>query len=95
MIGKLKEGNHLYTQLYLHILYLIETFSYEDDSILIFTPVYYPFKTCIKSSKRNLVECPLAKDENNYYSIDFLKAEELIMKEQVKILIFCSPHKLQ
>lgn len=74
------------------ISYLLEAFSEKDDSILLFTPVYYPFKESINKMGRKVVECPLIKDENNYYTIDYLKAEKLIKNENVKILIFCSPH---
>lgn len=74
------------------ISYLIEAFSEKGDSIMIFPPVYYPFKTCIVSSKRNLIECPLLKNESNYYTLNFLEIENMIIKNNIRIIIFCSPH---
>lgn len=73
------------------IAYLLEAFTNMDDNIMIFTPVYYPFKEVVLKLNRKIVECPL-KNIDKYYTIDFKLAEELIVEKKVKMLIFCSPH---
>lgn len=74
------------------ISYLLEAFSNKKDSIMLFTPVYYPFKESINKMERIAVECPLLKDDNNFYTIDYNNMKNLIINNNVKILIFCSPH---
>lgn len=69
----------------------IKAFSNENDGVIVFTPVYYPFFETIKKSNRKVVECPLI-NENLEYKIDFDKFEELASKSENKILLFSSPH---
>lgn len=70
---------------------MIQALSKPGDSILIFTPVYYPFKASILEEERTAVESPL-HFENGAYSIDFEDAEKKIRESSVKMIIFCSPH---
>ena len=58
---------------------------------MVMQPVYYPFSEVIKNDGRKLVNCQL-RYENNRYSIDFEKMEQMIKEENVKALIFCNPH---
>lgn len=74
------------------INYILQTYTKEKDSVMIFTPVYGPFKRSIINNKRTVVTCPLLKDENNNYNLDFQKMEMLIKEKDVKMIIFCSPH---
>lgn len=70
----------------------VKAFTKEDDGIIVFTPVYYPFYSSIKNNNRKIIECKMLKNENNYYEIDFEKFEKLASDEKNKLLIFCSPH---
>lgn len=73
------------------LYWFINCFTKENDSILIMPPVYYPFHNCITDTKRKKVTVDLIHSDNQYY-IDYEKAEEAIKKENVKMMIFCSPH---
>jgi cystathionine beta-lyase len=73
------------------LVQLIHTFTEPGDGVLIQTPVYFPFYTCIEQSDRLVVKNPLIY-ENGRYTMDF---EDLAQKAQnpgTKILILCSPH---
>lgn len=73
-------------------LYLIvNAFTEKGDNIIILTPVYYPFHNAIKDNERNLIVCDL-KNDNGIFSIDFEEFENKIIKNKVKLLIFCNPH---
>lgn len=74
------------------INYILQTYTKLDDSVMIFSPVYGPFKRSIINNKRKVVEYSLLKDEENYYSIDFKEVEKLVKEKEVKMVIFCSPH---
>ncbi|WP_300331795.1 aminotransferase class I/II-fold pyridoxal phosphate-dependent enzyme, partial [Fusobacterium sp.] len=72
--------------------YILQTYTNQDDSVMIFSPVYGPFKRSIINNKRKVVEYSLLKDEENYYSMDFEEVEKLVKEKDVKMVIFCSPH---
>jgi len=65
----------------------VRAFTMPGESILIQTPVYYPFYHVIKDNNRNLVTNPLVK-----YNIDFNDFEKKIADNNVKLFILCSPH---
>ena len=70
--------------------YLIQTFTEVNDSVIILTPVYYPFFDAVKNNERQLVTSSL-KQENETYCIDFEDFEEKIIKNKVKLFLHCSP----
>jgi len=71
--------------------YLIQCFTKEEDSVMIFSPVYYPFYDVVKENKRKLVVSELVI-KNGRYEIDFDDMERKIKENSVKAIIFCSPH---
>ena len=62
-----------------------------DDSVLLLSPVYYPFYEVIRDNGRRIVESPLLYDGTRY-TIDFNDLERKILEEDVRLLLFCSPH---
>lgn len=73
------------------IYWLIQMWTQKEESVLIMPPVYYPFFNSIKETGRQLVECPLLK-EDECYKMDLELFENKILKENVKVFILCSPH---
>lgn len=71
---------------------LIRQLTKKQDSILIQSPVYYPFACVIKDNDRKLIENNLIQDGKGYYTIDFNDFENKIIKNNVKLFILCSPH---
>ena len=71
--------------------YAVKALTFEGDSILIQTPVYYPFSNAINSNGRKLIENPLVLKDGRY-EIDFEDFEKKIVDNSVKLFIFCSPH---
>jgi putative C-S lyase len=69
----------------------IRAFSEPDDGVLIFSPVYYPFKMAIEKNGRTVVDVPLLVNGMRY-EIDWEKFEEAARLPKNKILLFCSPH---
>ncbi|MDD6216110.1 MAG: pyridoxal phosphate-dependent aminotransferase [Roseburia sp.] len=70
---------------------MVQAFTEPGDGVLIMTPVYYPFSMAVRQHDRMLVETTLV-NENGTYSIDFADFEEKASREEVKLLILCSPH---
>lgn len=69
----------------------IKAFTDEGDSVLIQTPVYYPFKNMIERNNRHLVTSSLFEKDGKW-QIDFNDFEDKIIKNDVKLFILCSPH---
>ncbi|KXH79217.1 MalY/PatB family protein [Sporosarcina sp. HYO08] len=69
---------------------VVETFTTQDDAILVTSPVYPPFFNVPKFQERKLIECVM-KEENGVYSIDF-DAFEKCLQDNVKLFILCNPH---
>jgi cystathionine beta-lyase len=69
----------------------VKAFTEPNDSILIQTPVYYPFYEVISSNERNIIENPLLNIDGKY-EIDFDDFERKIKENAVKMFILCSPH---
>lgn len=68
----------------------IQAFTAPGDEIIIQTPVYPPFFSCIVKNKRQIIENPLI-NSNGYYEIDFEDLESKITP-RTKMLLLCSPH---
>jgi cystathionine beta-lyase len=69
----------------------IETLTKSKDHILIFEPVYHPFKRLIEDNNRiaSINELVLS---NGLYTMDFEALEDIIQHDDVKMVILCSPH---
>ena len=62
-----------------------------NESVMIQTPVYYPFKESIEANNRQLVTNSLVY-ANGKYQIDFGDFENQITEHKVKLFVLCSPH---
>jgi cysteine-S-conjugate beta-lyase len=70
---------------------VLKTILDEEDNVLIFTPVYGPFKDIVVNNKLNLVTQYLKMEDNRYY-IDFNNLENNIKTNDIKCIIMCNPH---
>ena len=70
----------------------IQAFTEVGDGVLIQQPVYYPFSEVIEDNERRLVNCPLVRDANGRYGIDFADFERKLVEERVKLFVLCNPH---
>ena len=70
---------------------VINSFTKENDHILINTPLYPPFKDSIIKTKRKVVESKMINN-NGYFTLDYQDIENKFKTKKVKMLMFCSPH---
>lgn len=73
----------------IHNLY--QAFCQPNESILIFTPVYDPFRYAAENNGLNLIYNFLEISDDRYFII-FDKLEQQLINEKPKILLLCSPH---
>lgn len=70
---------------------MVANFTKPGDSVLMLTPVYYPFYSCVEANQRTVVGSELILDDSGY-SIDFTDFEEKASRPEVTLFILCSPH---
>ncbi len=73
------------------IAILIAQHSGEGDGVILQPPVFFEFRTVIKSGKRKIVKNPL-RLVNGRYEMDFDDLEAKASQPENKILILCNPH---
>jgi len=86
-----KEWMRFSTGIVTALYWFVNAFTKPSESVMILTPVYYPFHNAVKDTGRNLVTCELVQ-ENGSYEIDFEAFEKQISEQDVKLFIQCSPH---
>lgn len=77
----------------------VQAFTHTGDEVVIQTPVYYPFFTCITSNGCQIVENPL-KFDGARYEMDLDGLSKLLKPEttfpvrqsRIRELILCNPH---
>jgi aminotransferase/cystathionine beta-lyase len=69
----------------------VKAFSEPGDGVIIFSPVYYPFRMAIEGNGRKCADVPLVSSGTRY-EIDFDGFETAAKSPENKLLLFCSPH---
>lgn len=70
---------------------VVETFTKENEAVIITPPIYPPFFNVPKNLNRTVKECPL-DEVDGVYSFDFEKFDNMTQQEDVKLFILCHPH---
>jgi cystathionine beta-lyase len=68
----------------------VELFSEPGSSLIIQSPVYYPFYDVIRMNDHQIAKNPLIQ-VNGRFEIDFDHLE-VLMREGAKLMLFCNPH---
>jgi cystathionine beta-lyase len=70
----------------------VQAFTKPGETVLIQQPVYYPFAGVIRDNGRQMVTNTLVYDGQGHYSMDLEDLERKLSREDVTLMIFCSPH---
>lgn len=70
---------------------IVNVFTEPGDSVLIMTPVYYPFRMTVEENGRNVLENELLR-VGMRYEIDFADLEEKASLPKTSMMILSSPH---
>ena len=71
--------------------WLVQMLVAEGEAVAVMQPVYYPFMGAVSNNGRRLVNCPLLRTDAGYM-MDYEGFEEAVIREDVRVFIFCSPH---
>lgn len=67
----------------------VMAFTSPGDGIVIFPPVYHPFRITIENQGRKVLNCPMI-EENGQFRLDLERFSQLA--PQAKMVILCNPH---
>ena len=75
---------------------IIKALTKPGDGVILQTPVYNCFFTCIRNNGCKIAESPLIRDNFEdgtfSYHMDFESLEKVAAKEENKVLLLCNPH---
>lgn len=69
----------------------VRAFAKEGEGVIVQSPVYYPFYNDIKKNGCRIVENRLIL-KNGHYEMDFEGLERLTARDDIHLMILCSPH---
>ena len=70
----------------------VKAFTDPGDSVIIQSPVYYPFSAVITDNGRNIVSSDLYLGADDRYHMDYADFEKKIIENDVKLFLLCNPH---
>ena len=70
----------------------VKVFTDPGDSVIIQSPVYYPFSEVITDNGRNIVSSDLYLGVDDRYHMDYADFEKKIIENDVKLFLLCNPH---
>ena len=71
---------------------VIKAIAKRGERIVVLTPIYNCFFTCIRSNGCEVVEVPLTYNNNYSYSIDYEALDSALSDNNTHTLLFCNPH---
>lgn len=69
----------------------VRTYTKEGDTVLIQSPVYYPFREVVESNHRIVADNTLILGENGKYQIDYEDFEQQIVDHKIRLFLLCNP----
>lgn len=70
----------------------VQAFTAPGESILIHSPTYVGFTSCLKNIGRPIIHSPLKRDAEGIWRMDFEDMDAKIKENGIRLVIFCSPH---
>ena len=70
----------------------LTAFAAPGDAVLIHSPTYVGFTSCVENNGFKIVHSPLKRDEDGIWRMDFEDMDAKIKANQIHVAIFCNPH---
>lgn len=70
----------------------LNVFCSKGDSVLIHSPTYVGFTSCLTKNGYKMVHSPLVIDEEGIWRMDYKDMEKKIEENNIHAVVFCSPH---
>ena len=70
----------------------LTVFAAPGDAVLLHSPTYVGFTSCIENNGYHIVHSPLKKDEQGVWRMDFEDMDRKLKENNIHVAVFCSPH---
>ena len=70
----------------------LQAFAAPGDPVLVHSPTYVGFTSCLENNGFDIVHSPLVLDEDGVWRMDFDDMEQKIVENKIHATVFCSPH---
>ena len=70
----------------------ITAFAAPGDAVLLHSPTYIGFTSCIENNGYHIVHSPLKLDDQGIWRMDFEDMDRKIKEHDIHVAVFCSPH---
>ena len=70
----------------------LTAFAAPGDAVLLHSPTYVGFTSCIENNGYHIVHSPLKKDEQGVWRMDFEDMDRKLKEHYIHVAVFCSPH---
>lgn len=70
----------------------LNVFCSRGDKVLLHSPTYSGFTSCLTNAGYSIVLSPLVKDEQGIWRMDFADMEKKIVENDIHAALICSPH---
>lgn len=70
----------------------ITAFAAPGDAVLLHSPTYIGFTSCIENNGYHIVHSPLKLDAQGVWRMDFEDMHRKLKEHNIHVAVFCSPH---
>lgn len=70
----------------------LTAFAAPGDAVLLHSPTYVGFTSCIENNGYHIVHSPLRKDKQGVWRMDFEDMDRKLKENNIHVAVFCSPH---
>ena len=70
----------------------LTAFAAPGDAVLLHSPTYVGFTSCIENNGYHIVHSPLKRDEQGVWRMDFEDMDRKLKENNIHVAVFCSPH---
>lgn len=70
----------------------LNVFCSRGDNVLLHSPTYIGFTSCVENNGYNIVHTPLVQDEDGVWRMDYEDMDRKLKQYKIHAAIFCSPH---
>ena len=70
----------------------LTAFAAPGDAVLLHSPTYVGFTSCIENNGYHIVHSPLKKDQQGIWRMDFEDMDRKLKENNIHVAVFCSPH---
>lgn len=74
------------------VISALHAFASQGDPVLLHSPTYIGFTSCIGNNGYKMIHSPLKKDADGIWRMDYEDMDAKLKEHHIHVAVFCSPH---